>query len=197
MRHPASKQLFFYWNRLRGARPAPDRADFNPSAVAPQLADIFLLEPMAAELYRVRLAGSRLCALFGQELRGEPALNLVSPAAEADFTEMLAIVTGDTVPVIAGISALLPDGQSLPGEMLLLPLIQGGHSSDRLLGSVTFPPALRRPVEPCVGLDILSFRVLNEAEIGNLPPPAPDLPIDVRHLTARRGHLTILDGGLR
>lgn len=197
MRHPASKQLFFYWNRLRGARPAPERAEFNPTVVPGLLTDIFMLEPMAAGLYQVRLAGSRLCALFGQELRGEPALHLVTPAAEADLTEMLAIVTGDVAPVIAGISAVMPDGMSLEGELLLLPLLLGGHSSDRLIGSITFPPAARRPVDASVGLEILSFRVINEAEMANLPPLVPDLPIDVRHLTARRGHLTVLDGGLR
>jgi hypothetical protein len=71
MRHASIRELFDYWNERRGRRPAPERADIEPSAIRGVLADTFILffQPRIGHPFRV--AGTRVCALFGREIKGK------------------------------------------------------------------------------------------------------------------------------
>ena len=69
MRQPSTRELFGYWDRLRGSRQAPDRSEIDPGAIRTSLPDLFLLGLDAERLYPFRLAGMSVCALFGRELR--------------------------------------------------------------------------------------------------------------------------------
>ena len=71
MKHAASRELYAYWEERRGQRPAPERADIEPGAIRQALSDTFILELEAADGHSFRLAGTRVCALFGRELKGE------------------------------------------------------------------------------------------------------------------------------
>src|SRR6185295_12220787 len=63
--------LFNYWDQLRAGRIAPNRLEIEPSRIADILAETFMLERIDARTYQFRLAGTRLCELFGSELRGK------------------------------------------------------------------------------------------------------------------------------
>src|SRR5262245_39961282 len=62
--------LFQYWNRLRAGRPAPKRTEIEPADIKSLLADTFILEKDARGEAVFRLAGTRLCATYGRELKG-------------------------------------------------------------------------------------------------------------------------------
>ena len=68
MKTTNAQAIFAYWDRLRGARSAPERGEIEPGAVRHALLDTFILENGADGL-TIRLAGTRLCALFGGELK--------------------------------------------------------------------------------------------------------------------------------
>jgi hypothetical protein len=70
MKHPSNRELFD-WNMRRGERLAPERADIEPSAIRKILGDAFVLERHGVSNPVFRLAGTRLCALFARELKGE------------------------------------------------------------------------------------------------------------------------------
>ena len=70
MKHEKSTSLFQYWNRLRGNRPAPRRTEIEPADIKANLADTFILEQDTRGRPMFRLAGTRLCATFGRELKG-------------------------------------------------------------------------------------------------------------------------------
>ena len=195
MRHAATKHIFTYWRRLRGASLAPERATLNPAEIGRYLADMFLLEQEECGEFRFRIAGSRICTLFGMELRGHTLTGLAMPQADADLAEMLSATTEDGSPVIAGVSVILPDGMSVDAEMLLLPLTHKGRMDTRVLGSLTFRVYDRLAQNAHAALDILSFRILNEVDTRFLHPSEPELPLDIR-VSERRGHLTVLEGGL-
>ena len=57
----------------RGAAraPAPARAEIDPVAIRHALGDTFILAADFAGELRFRLAGTRICALFCRELKGE------------------------------------------------------------------------------------------------------------------------------
>ena len=70
MKQDASVALFHYWDRLRSGRPAPQRAEIEPSDIKTLLADTFILERDTRGEAIFRLAGTRLCAMYGRELKG-------------------------------------------------------------------------------------------------------------------------------
>lgn len=193
MRHASTKEIFAYWDRLRGLRRAPDRHELSPAGFGRHLPDLFLLEGVSADQFQFRIAGSRLCGLFGKELRGKSFFDVISHASTDDAREMLAAATDDVLPVVAGISALAPGHESVEAEMLLLPLIFKENTDQRLLGS--FSPRLheRLPGNPCTALEIITFRVLSDVEVqyfhAALPEPPP------RSRDERRARFRVVDGG--
>src|SRR5262245_45616689 len=77
--------LYTYWNGLRAGRIAPLRLEIDPSRIGAILPEIFLLERVDAGTYCYRLAGTRLCEMFGSELRGA---NLLDGWPAADRTAL-------------------------------------------------------------------------------------------------------------
>ena len=71
MKHAATRALYAYWDRCRGDRAAPDRADIEPGAIRHVLGDTFIVTFDAKAGHPFRLAGTRICALFGGELEEE------------------------------------------------------------------------------------------------------------------------------
>ena len=70
MKLDGSIALFQYWNRLRDGRPAPKRTEVEPADIKTLLADTFILEKDTRGEAVFRLAGTRLCASYGRELKG-------------------------------------------------------------------------------------------------------------------------------
>jgi hypothetical protein len=71
MKHQSARAVFDYWNKKRGTRPAPERADIDPTEIRHALSDTFMLAADFVDQLRFRLAGTRVCALFGREIKGE------------------------------------------------------------------------------------------------------------------------------
>ena len=71
MKNASSQELYAYWEKQRGTRSAPARTDIEPGAIRHILSDAFILALDGDAGHPFRLAGTRLCALFGRELKGE------------------------------------------------------------------------------------------------------------------------------
>jgi hypothetical protein len=67
MKHSSIRELFDYWNERRGRRAAPERGDIEPGDIRGVLADTFILAFDAPASHPFRIAGTRVCALFGRE----------------------------------------------------------------------------------------------------------------------------------
>lgn len=210
MRHDGSVALFQYWHRLRDARPAPKRTEIEPADIKSLLADTFILEQDVRGEAVFRLAGTRLCAIYGRELKGFsfPSLwrsrdqKLVSRLAQDVFA-----LRSVAVVAYRGISQT---GRAANFELLLLPL-DGGLDNPRCLGCVT-PDS--KPywlgVDPLQEALIESIRVvdpdreplfLKNRPAVEVPPIAPSSEqLASAALPARAGrrirHLVVLDGGL-
>lgn len=203
MRYPTTKDIYRTWLRLKGDRKAPDRQDLNPAELGPHLGDILLLERTGDEI-RFRIAGARVCALMGGELRGKRFIELFSHYSSDDMTEVIGAVEQDMSPVIIGISAHFPDRISMEGEMILLPFThdRGGSGETRILGALCTRSLRLAALPPCVELDILSFRVIAEGDASRLIAGDFQIPAGIgdRNLDAfarRRARFQLLEGGLR
>ena len=136
MKHATSRMLFSYWDGLRGDRAAPDRGEIEPGEIRHILADAFILEMEPDGPANIRLAGTRLCALFGRELRARPLHELWPAEAHAEVRRFVEIVTDETAGVVAGLVGSTAQHVTLELEMLLLPLRHGGKTHSRILGAM-------------------------------------------------------------
>ena len=84
MKHAASRELYAYWQEKRGTRRAPERAEIEPGAIRGVLSDAFILALDRNRGHPVRLAGTRVCALFGREIKGESFLDFWARIQSAD-----------------------------------------------------------------------------------------------------------------
>ena len=136
MKHASSRELYAHWNGQRGARAVPERGDIEPAAIRRSLGDTFILGAESACEPRFRLAGTRVCALFGRELKDEAFIALWDAAHHAVLRRLLAIVGEEGIGVVAGASGRTAEGFSVNLELLLLPLRHRGHSGRRMLGAL-------------------------------------------------------------
>jgi hypothetical protein len=203
MKHATSRELYDYWNRLRRGQPAPHRSDIEPSDIRRILADTFILEVGDAETYVIRLAGTRVCALYGREIKSTNFLDLWAADDRQAIATLAAAVSRDAAAAVLSVEGHTARRRTLACEFLLLPLRHGKSGYDRVLGSLA---PTEQPYwigsEPVTGQSVTSLRLIwpderpyfmrrasDRPQAGNGPVV---LPIDSRR---RRGHLFVLDGG--
>lgn len=194
MKHAATRELYGYWDRLRGTRLAPERADIDPSAISRLLGDTFIIEIDEARTFPFRLAGTRLCALLGHEMRGESLLSLFSGADRIEMERLLDAISQESASVVVGLDVKSNQAHRLQVELLMLPLRHRGEGNLRVLGA--FSPS-EQPywmgVCPISACEIQSIRILWPSDRSAFEEHVPvfQIPAGARRLA----HLTIIDGG--
>lgn len=182
MKHASTRTVYDYWNTQRGHRAAPERADIDPAAIRHALSDTFILAADFADQLRFRLAGTRVCALFAREIKGEGFSALWNEASRASIDVLLDILLKEKVGVVAGLSGRTADGAATDLEMLLLPLAYAGQSRIRALGVLApLVPPYWLGAAPVTELVLGALRHIGPQTAGTpLLVPEPD-PIQIRH----------------
>ena len=192
MKHPSNRELFTYWNQQRGTRLAPERADIEPTAIRTVLGDTFVLAGDGAAAHPFRLAGTRLCALFGRELKTESFVKLWGKPSQTAMRELLAVVLEEKVGVVASATANVADDTVLAinMELMLLPLAFARRADARVLGAMapmTVPYWLgTKTIGP---LTLGMFRHIGPAVDPVAPPRLVAAQGRIRH------GLTVFEGG--
>jgi hypothetical protein len=136
MKHPSTRELFDYWNTRRGRRPAPERSEIEPGAIRRVLADTFMLTFDLRAGHPFRIAGTRVCAAFGRELKGVTFTDIWAGASQDEIRDILTTVATESIGVVAGASGRSGAGAPLDLEFLALPLAHRGGASTRILGAL-------------------------------------------------------------
>lgn len=136
MKHPSIRELYDYWDKQRGMRAAPDRADIEPGAIRRLLADTFIVAFDEPAGHPFRLAGTRVCAAFGGELKGIAFLDMWGPESQPLVRDLVTVVAQECVGVVASARAETSEGSHLEFEMVMLPLRHRGHTDARILGAL-------------------------------------------------------------
>ena len=206
MRNEGTRTLFQYWNRLRDGRPAPRRTEIEPADIKSLLADTFILERDARGQAVFRLAGTRLCAVFGRELKGFAYSSLWALKDQRVIARLLFGSLQQNAVNVVDLTGTSRNGRSNAFEMLVLPL-DGGVDNPRALGSLV---AMDKPywlgADPIIECRIAPIRVLDPAAapvfLKNRPAmPVPPLSPEGEFgpagpASARRiRHLVVLEGG--
>ena len=199
MRQEASKKLYEYWNRLRGGRPAPERSEIEPSDIRDILGDTFILEVSTRmRTISFRLAGTRLCAAHGRELKGLGFLALWQEEDNFEVTQAVSKVYRDFAPVMLSYTGATEHSRFAEYEAILLPLMPTADGDARILG-VASPR--KAPYwlgsEPIVTNHLRLTRPLEPQ--GDAPPLAPvdSFPgaVGSQRTPRKVAHLTIIEGG--
>ena len=166
MKHASTRTLFNYWNEQRGPRAAPERSDIEPGEIRHVLGDTFMLAEDFTNEIRFRLAGTRVCALFTREIKGEAFNCFWSEQSRKEIEDLLAAVTGENAGAVAGIMGRAADGAEIELEMLLLPLASTGQARIRALGSLA---PLARPYwlgeQPVAELELRTLRHIEARQL--------------------------------
>jgi hypothetical protein len=190
MRHPSIRELFDYWDERRGSRVAPDRSDIDPAAIRTLLADTFILAFDAVEGHPFRVAGTRVAALFGRELKGEAFTEIWTGETKPMVRDLVNVVAHEAIGIVAGVSAVDAQGVALDFELLALPLLHRGRTDARVMGALV-------PTKPPAWLGAATIGRLALGTMRYLGPqtnPAPRIVRDPPQGRVRRG-LVVYDGG--
>jgi hypothetical protein len=185
VKHPSSRLLYDYWITRRGCRVAPEPGDIEPTAIPKLMGDSFVLS--GDEDRRFRVAGTRVCALFGRLLRGQPFMSIWQADCSETVRAMLLGMVEEETGVVAGAATQSPADAPLRIELLLLPLVHRCVVGGRILGLLV---AWDRPdwlgLLPAAPLRLDALRYL-DGEAG--------MPPRLLHKLAARQNFTVIDGG--
>jgi len=161
VKHSSSQALFAYWNERRGLRSAPERGDIEPGGIGRALSDSFILAIDAAAANPLRLAGTRICGLFGREIRGVSFETLWQESDRETVGDLIVAVADDSIGLTAGARGRTAEGYAVDLELLLLPLRHRGRTHARQIGvlaPLTVPFWLGS--SPVIDLTLLAHRYL-------------------------------------
>lgn len=132
-------QLLSYWDKIRDGRPAPSRMEIEPSKIYSILPETFILELKPDGTYAFRLAGTRLCQQFGQELRGRDFCQMWQGTDHRQIRQMLEDATRNGQATLVKFQGRSESNQSARFEMIILPLLHTEQNTTitRLLGSIS------------------------------------------------------------
>ncbi len=145
MKHKTIQTLYLYWNELRAGRIAPRRLEIEPSRISPVLAETFMLERSAPATYSYRLAGTRLCEIFGRELRETNLLGGWDAADQAILQRSLAITCEQGAVSLVTMEGRADRVHFVQIEAIFLPLVHTDNTISRVIGAMgvmTSPPWL-------------------------------------------------------
>jgi hypothetical protein len=178
MKHPSSREFFAYWDAKRGDARAPDRSEIEPGAVRELLGDIFVLSYDNEAGYPFRVAGTRVGALLGRDLKDTSFSALFALDSRREIEEIVTYVAEEMLAAIAGITATSEDGTTAHLELLLLPFNNRAHAPISLTGVLA-------PFESNLGtirdFQVTSWRYLHR--------PQKLVPRALRKLAIARGFM--------
>jgi hypothetical protein len=148
--NPALVFLKDYWDRKRGARTMPSRADINPSEMKQHLGWVVLADALPGfGDFRYRTIGTRVSGYFAPGSTGKLVTEVFQPNGEAVVNAMLAPyrkTARDQVVVHAWGAADWIGKAFLDFESLYMPLSDDGVTVNMVFGAVTFE--LAAPLKP-------------------------------------------------
>lgn len=146
MKFPQIAEVRAYWEALRDGRAAPFRSEVDPRGIERSLEHAFVLERIAPQVARFRLAGMHLNDLTGMDVRGMPFSAVFTPAARAAIGIILESVFSGPRTAELAIAAELGFGKpALAGRILILPLRSDLGDVSRALGCLVTDGPVGRP----------------------------------------------------
>lgn len=131
---------------------------------------------------RFRLAGTRVCALFRREIKGEGFNALWSDASRAQITNVAKAAINEKIGTVAGVTGRAEKGSETELELLLLPINHDGRTRIRALGSLApLAPPYWLGEEPIVELQLQTLRHVGARQTDVVPQFRSGAGLHMRH----------------
>jgi len=195
MRLQTTTDIFDYWNALRGEQDAPLKSQIEPVAIRHLLSSLFILETEADRHIRFRLAGTKICDLFGRDLRGERFSALWANGQQEDIERTAEGVMDHAIPTFFNATGYSVAGHHAAFEIIMMPLRSPEGGCDRLLGAIA--PAVAASWLEIVPLELLALdrsRLLHD-KFGRAAQVEPRRPVEVaaeKHATFGQAVLRVM-----
>ena len=193
MKQASSRELFGYWVARRGTRSAPERGEIEPSAIRKALGDVFILEFDRLAGHPFRLAGTRVCALFGRELKNDRFLDLWDTQSRAAIAELIDAIANEATGVVASANGRTAEGWAQDMELVLLPLAHRGNTHARMIGALA-PLSAPFWLGGGAKLGALTLGTIRHLDPALETPTAARL-VAGNVMAARRATFTVHEGG--
>jgi hypothetical protein len=125
-----------YWDRLRAGRVAPYRAEIDPRQFESALENMFIIEKLAPDNMRIRLAGMKICEMMGMEVRGMQPAYFIQEADRQRFDRLLNVVMSEPAVIELKLEAPGRVG-TCEAAMLLMPLRSDFGDINRVMGGIS------------------------------------------------------------
>lgn len=131
--------MFVYWDKLRGKRLAPSRADVDPSDIPALLEYVSLVDVRSTEPHFVyRLLGTTVVRLLGKDLTGAEVGSGVKTSEYDDVMQRYEIVSSGMQPLYHSDLMQEEINDFTKVERLMLPLSDNRHAANMIL-SLVYP----------------------------------------------------------
>lgn len=167
MLHQAAQKLLDHWQDLAAHSALPGRHQLDPLILGSALPALVLADIVSPDYLRLRLAGSRLCTLYGREMRGTNLLDLWRGDCRRTLRSLIGNLHAQAVPAHLNLLAHYATDTAVPGDLMLLPLADrfGGYTHIAGALSVQPSPHARAGLPP----NRLEITGLSLANPGDLP----------------------------
>jgi hypothetical protein len=131
---PGQRELFDYWHRSAEGRRMPARSDLDPLKVPKLLPSIGLIDVRDGwDQASIRLAGTKLHDIYGQEITGKRAGEVFSGVAGDYWRRVHGKVMAEGLPLAGVVRGPAKDRDHVVLFWLRLPLSEDGGRVDRIL----------------------------------------------------------------
>jgi hypothetical protein len=194
--HSRARDLFRYWESIRGERAAPLRSDISLQQIRNLLPWMFISEPGGeTSAHYLRLAGTGLCQLWGDNMTGRDLFAGWSSFERETMYKLLDAAVKDQQPFVMRCRARTETGLQAHLEILGLPVEADDTGKKQVLGLVVpfqEPELLRH--HKLVSFDLVSIRIIWTEPLprSNSTPSCSTLAA-----TKRQPHFRLIRGGRR
>lgn len=195
--HPSSRILFRFWEAARGEMSAAKKQDLKLAKISKILANICILErDRTRQSFKWRLAGTRVCKIWGRELTGSNVLSNWPDFEKQTMASGFDMVLAQLQPCVARLKVISEHGNELGIEVLALPIQDTNSGEIQILaGIVSFQNPDWLGTQQLAGFELSAIRkIWTESLPGDiLARPIPSLP--GRDSRQPPPFLKIIDGG--
>ncbi len=139
IRHPGTRALFSFWEKIRGEKAAPGRDDLDLRQISPIVPNLLILErDHLHQSYKWRLAGSEICQLYRQKLTSTNALAGWGGFERNTLKQLFDTVVTGLQPCLVRFRLSTDLGQVIGAELLGLPILAKNGTRFHVFGGI-FP----------------------------------------------------------
>lgn len=134
--HPGSRALFRYWEAVRGEMSAPPRDWLDLQKIRSLVPFLFMIERTPTRGFAWRLAGTKVCELWGMELTGMPAMAQGERFERETVTRLLDGVIDDHQPFVLRFRLSSAKGMTVAAEFVGAPLRARNNAATYVFGVI-------------------------------------------------------------